>query len=81
MIIRLLYFASFRDAVGADEETREVPRGTTVRDLWRDLQERVPLFASFATAPPAAVNADWAAPGRVLADRDDVAFLPPVAGG
>ena len=31
--------------------------------------------------PPAAVNREYAGPDTVLREGDEVAFLPPVAGG
>lgn len=81
MRIRLLYFASFRDAAGKDEETRELPEGATVASVWEELRREVPLFSKFTAMPPAAVNCEYADSGLRLADDDEVAFLPPVAGG
>ena len=81
MRIRLLYFASFRDAVGKDEESRDLPDGTTVASVWEELRREVPLFSRFAAMPPAAVNCEYALAARGLSDGDEVAFLPPVAGG
>ena len=81
MRIRLLYFASFRDAAGRDEETRELADGATVASVWEELRREVPFFAKLSAMPPAAVNCEYADSGRRLAERDEVAFLPPVAGG
>ena len=81
MKIRVLHFASFRDAVGRDEESREVIEGARIDDLWAALAREVPLFARFAAMPPAAVNREYVPAGTVLRDGDEVAFLPPVAGG
>ena len=81
MRVRVLYFASFREAAGRDEELREIPDGAPVADLWRALAREVPLFARFPAMPPAAVNREYAEPGALLRDGDEVAFLPPVAGG
>ncbi|HTR02343.1 MAG TPA: molybdopterin converting factor subunit 1 [Thermoanaerobaculia bacterium] len=81
MRIRLLHFASFREAVGRDEEAREVADGTRVDELWTILGRETPALGRFRKAPPAAVNREYAAPETVLRDGDEVAFLPPVAGG
>ena len=81
MKVRLLHFASFRDAVGREEEHRELPEGIRVDDLWATLSKEVSLFARFPSMPPAAVNREYVPPGTVLRDGDEVAFLPPVAGG
>ena len=81
MRVRLLHFASFRDAIGRDEEVRELPEGCRVDDLWAALSRDVPLFARFPSMPPAAVNREYVPAGTVLREGDEVAFLPPVAGG
>ena len=81
MNVRLLYFASFRDEVGRDSESRPVPPGARVRDLWESLADEVPLFRAFPSMPAAAVNRQYVAADTVLAEGDEVVFLPPVAGG
>lgn len=81
MRVRLLHFASFREAVGRDEEEREIAEGTRVRELWAALGREVPLFGRFPSAPPAAVNREYVDAETVLREGDEVAFLPPVAGG
>ena len=81
MRVQLLHFASFRDATGRAEETRELPEGARVRDLWSALTREVPRFAAFGSMPPVAVNREYVRGDVELADGDEVAFLPPVAGG
>ncbi len=81
MRVRLLHFASFRDAAGREEEARQVPDGIRVEELWAALSREVPLFARFPSMPPAAVNREYVPAGTVLREGDEVAFLPPVAGG
>jgi len=81
MRIQVLYFAAFRDAVGKDGETRELAERATVADLWKTLAGQVPYFARFPVMPPAAVNREYVEGGTALRDGDEVAFLPPVAGG
>jgi molybdopterin converting factor small subunit len=81
MRVRLLHFAAFRDAVGRDQEERELAEGTRVEDLWAALGLEVALFRRFPSIPPAAVNREYVGRETVLRDGDEVAFLPPVAGG
>lgn len=81
MEVRVLYFASFREAAGRDEERRHLPEGSRVADLWKDLSRSAPYFARFPAMPPVAVNREYAAADTALADGDEVTFLPPVAGG
>jgi molybdopterin converting factor small subunit len=81
MRVRLLHFASFREAVGRDLEERELDEGTRVEDLWAALGREVALFRRFPSIPPAAVNREYVGSDTVLRDGDEVTFLPPVAGG
>ena len=81
MKIHLLYFASFREARGRDEEERDVPEGTLVRQLWTQLCSEVPRFDAFPSMPRAAVNREYVGGDTALRDGDEVTFLPPVAGG
>jgi molybdopterin converting factor subunit 1 len=81
MRVNLLYFASFRDAAGLSEQVRELPEGTRVRQLWDSVAREVPRLAAFPAMPPAAVNREYVSADTVLCDGDEVAFLPPVAGG
>lgn len=81
MRVRVLYFASFRDAAGRSEEDREIPPGTRVCDLWEILSREFPAFSRFPKMPPAAVNQLYQSGHVPLEDGDEVAYLPPVAGG
>lgn len=81
MRVRLLHFAAFREAVGKDEQTAELAERSSVADLWRMLAREVPLLGRLPSMPPAAVNREYAGGDTVLRDGDEVAFLPPVAGG
>ena len=81
MRVRLLHFASFREAVGRDEEIKDLPEGARVSDLWKALSSEVSLFSRFPSMPPAAVNREYVPGDVILREGDEVAFLPPVAGG
>jgi len=74
-------FARLRDIAGTGEMTREIDAGSTVRTLWRQLAAEFPEAASYERSISSAVNADYARMDQVLADGDEVAFLPPVSGG
>jgi molybdopterin synthase catalytic subunit len=81
MRVQVLYFAAFRDAAGRDTHAQELDESSTVADLWMLMTRQVPFFARFPAMPPAAVNREYANGDRILHDGDEVAFLPPVAGG
>jgi len=81
MRVNLLYFGSFRDAAGRSEESRDLPEGTRVGDLWKAIAGEIPRLAAYPAMPSAAVNHEYVKGETVLHDGDEVAFLPPVAGG
>ncbi|MGQ0563217.1 MAG: MoaD/ThiS family protein [Gemmatimonadota bacterium] len=78
MQVRLLLFASYRDIAGFDELTLELPAGA------RALDAVVRLRASHARIPDCpvvAINREYASLDQPLSDGDELALLPPVAGG
>lgn len=81
MIVRTLFFATYRDLAGADELTVELPAGARVADLVRQLRGGGTALASLPEAPVVAINMDYAHAAAELSDGDEVAFIPPVAGG
>lgn len=74
------FFAAYRDSAGTEELVLRVPEGSTVADLVGLLRERSG-FASLPARPAVAVGQEYATGDRVLSDGDEVAFIPPVAGG
>lgn len=81
MRVQLVFFALYRDLAGAGELELELPDGATVHDLVSRLRARDGSFGRLPAEPAVAVNASYASPDEVLHDGDEVAFLPPVAGG
>ena len=81
MRVRILHFASFREAAGREEEQRHVAAGTRAADLWKALAAENDYFGRYTVTPPVAVNREYVCADTVLREDDEVAFLPPVAGG
>jgi molybdopterin converting factor subunit 1 len=81
MTIRVLLFASYREMAGVREMRLELPEGSRVRDVVALLRARGGGLASLPQDPPVAVNRSYVSPATPLADGDEVALLPPVAGG
>jgi molybdopterin converting factor subunit 1 len=79
--LRLLYFGIVRERLGKREETRDVAERSTVGELLAELGRTEEIFALGAGSLRIAVNREYVDNGHVLADGDEVAVIPPVAGG
>jgi molybdopterin converting factor small subunit len=80
MTITLLLFASYADALGASSLAMELPRESTVGDVLLAIRsrrgaERLP------PTPLIALNERYASLDAVVHDGDELALIPPVAGG
>lgn len=80
MNVRVLLFASAADAAGRSEVNLDLPDGARVSDVLAELS-RLVRGRALAPHPMVAVNARYAAPDTVLTAGDEVAVIPPVAGG
>lgn len=84
MMIKILYFAALRDALGRSEESMTLPAGvTTVGELRAFLADRGEVWSVLETNRNvrAARNQRMVSAGEPLAPGDEVAFFPPVTGG
>ena len=82
MSVKVLYFASLKEALGMGNETLELPAGViTVGGLrdWLASNGRDKLAS--ARNLRCAINQDMAGPAAVIRDGDEIAFFPPVTGG
>lgn len=85
MKVRVLYFASLREALGVDREQLDLPAGVATAGALRAwLRTRgAPWDAALADGRTLRVAVDQAMAGPATALRDgaEVAFFPPVTGG
>ncbi len=81
MIVTVKLFGAVREAVGAKELSVELGSGSRVSDLRRRLAEEHPIFERYGARLAASRNFELADPEAPLEEGDEVAFLPPVAGG
>jgi molybdopterin synthase catalytic subunit len=81
MRIRVKLFGAVREAVGAAELSVAVPDGTRVGELRCRLAQEHPVLDRYGERLATSVNLEVVAPDTALRDGDEVAFLPPVAGG
>ena len=80
MTVRVLLFASYADAVGRNELTLELADGSVVGDVVARVREMTGGRA-LPPSPLLAVNATYAAATARVHPGDEVAIIPPVAGG
>jgi molybdopterin synthase catalytic subunit len=81
MKVSVLYFAVFRERIGRDEEALELPAGARVADAIEALAARHPAIGALRGRFRVAVNQDFTGDDHELADGDELALIPPVAGG
>ena len=81
MTILVKFFALSRQATGKREVEIRLPKEATAALLMEALGKRFPKLKALSNALKLAVNWDYADPETVLRDGDEVAVIPPVAGG
>jgi molybdopterin converting factor subunit 1 len=80
MTVTLLLFASYADALGASSLDMELPHESTVGELLTAIRSR-PGAERLPPRPLVAVNQAYAGLDAVVRAGDEVALIPPVAGG
>ncbi len=80
MTVTALLFASYADVLGTNRLQLTLQPGATVRDAILELRRR-PGGERLPPAPLTAVNLSYASPERSLVAGDELAVIPPVAGG
>jgi molybdopterin synthase sulfur carrier subunit len=80
MTVTVLLFASFADAFGRSSVELTVDAGATVADVVDQLSTLAP-DDRLPPRPLVAVNAEYAEYDVRLNSGDEVALIPPVAGG
>ena len=80
MSITVLLFASYSDALGVPSLSLELAAGATVGDVLAQIAAR-PGGGVLPARPLVAVNQRYASPSTPVRSGDEVALIPPVAGG
>lgn len=82
MKISIRYFAAARDRVGGrSREERDLPEGASLQNLVALLYEAYPSLQTFLPRCRIAINQAFAEESAPLKEGDEVAIIPPVAGG
>jgi MoaE-MoaD fusion protein len=79
--IKVRLFAVLRQQAGWRERDLELPAEASVEDAWQALVDLHPEFAAARDSIRFARNGEYSPPDTVLRDGDQLAVIPPVAGG
>jgi len=80
MSVNVLLFASYADALGAPSVSVDLPDEATVADVLAAIARR-PGAELLPALPLVAVNQRYAATSVRVNAGDEIALIPPVAGG
>jgi MoaE-MoaD fusion protein len=79
MTVTVLLFASYAESVGVSSLSLELPEGARVQDALMRVRERA--ASALPAKPLVAVNQVYARITDPLRGGDELAIIPPVAGG
>jgi len=79
--VRCRLFAQYAQLAYTTEVTLELPKPSTVADAVAFLRARIPGGDRLPKRPLAALNLAHVSPSQELHEGDELALLPPVAGG
>lgn len=80
MTVTVRLFASYADRLGRTHVELDFPEGATVADVIDSISE-FPGGTALPPSPLVAVNCSYATGRTALRHGDEVAIIPPVAGG
>jgi molybdopterin converting factor subunit 1 len=81
MQVRLLFFATLKDIVGARQLQIDLPAGSTIADLLTRLESSYPRLKDYRPVLLTAINEDYVDKNARINEGDEVAIFPPVSGG
>ena len=81
MQIQVRYFAVVRERLAREEETLSLPEAASVGMALDELSRRHAVVGALRSHLRVAVNQSFVGLDQLLADGDELALIPPVAGG
>lgn len=81
MKVTVRFFASHREATGCTTYVAEVPKGARASEVLELVCGAFPRLRPLAHNALFAVNQVQTVPDAILQDGDELALLPPMAGG
>lgn len=79
--VRVVLFGHFKDVLPEGKTSLVLPPGATAADAAHALASRDERLSGLLTKTRVAVRGEFADGDAVLADDDELAFLPPMSGG
>lgn len=79
-IVTVQLFATYAEALGGSTLQIQVEKGTRVADLVRSIRA-LPGGRSLPPSPRVAINREFATAEQLIRRDDEIAVIPPVAGG
>lgn len=79
--VTVRFFARYAELAGCAATSVAVPQGATVEDVVQRVREAIPGAQALPQRPLAAINLRQVKPDARVQDGDEVALLPPLAGG
>ena len=81
MKVRVMCFAAAREIVGTGELVIDLPEGSTLTQLFDQIQGQFPRLQGLAGSLLFSVNREYAPSDKRLVTGDEVALIPPLSGG
>ena len=81
MRISVSYYSYFKDLTGCGQAGEELPSGSTLEELLRQVLVRFPKLEPMKKSMLVAVGVDYQDRKYLLKDGDEVSLFPPVQGG
>jgi len=81
MKIKIKFFASHRELVGAGEIDMEVEKNLKVGDIFQNLKDKYPALIEVEPTTIIVINHNIATMDDSVKDGDVLAMFPPVSGG
>ncbi len=81
MLVKVKFFALYREIVGLRETQADLPVGSTALDVWEGFAKDHPQLSPSLPHTRFAVNGQYVDARIPLKEGDEVVFIPPVSGG
>ena len=80
MTVTVRLFASYAESLGRSQIQVELPEGASIDDVVASIAT-LPGAERLPPSPLVAVNCAYARKGTLIGEGDEIALIPPVAGG